>query len=100
MRLKAGVVFSVVPSVARRLHVIESIYERVCGREMVITSVSDGVHRAGSRHYTGEAFDIRTRDLEVEVVLSLVRELKAALGKSFDVVLEVDHVHVEYDPSE
>lgn len=98
MRIKSGVVFSVCASLARRLLVIEACYERVCGREMVITSACDGTHIVGSRHFTGEAIDLRTRDLEVDVALQLRRELKALLGVAFDVVLEVDHIHIEYDP--
>lgn len=98
MRLKRGVLFSIVPSLARRLQVIEALVEQVSGREMVVTCAMDGDHMSGSRHYTGEAIDIRIRDMEVADSLVLRRELKAALGKAFDVVLEVDHIHIEYDP--
>jgi hypothetical protein len=63
---------------------------------MVITSVTDGKHSANSLHYTGDAVDLRlpmqsTRD-------QIVSQLKTALGDSYDVILEVDHIHIEYDP--
>ena len=66
------------------------------GSELVLTSVCDGKHMEDSLHYQGCAFDVRTwwiagRELQV------VRELKEALGPDYDVVLEKDHIHIEYD---
>ncbi len=61
---------------------------------LVITSVSEGKHSAGSLHYVGHAFDMRLPgDPD-----TFVADLKEALGDEFDVVLEGDHVHVEYQP--
>lgn len=73
------------------------------GIPVVISSVNDGQHMSGSLHYAGRAFDFRlpsrytgsdrtNRDVQTE--------LKQALGSDFDVVLESDHFHVEYDPKE
>lgn len=65
---------------------------------LTITAVIDGTHSAGSLHYAGMAFDARTRDLppgEVQEVATLAR---AALGADFDVVVEPDHLHIEYQP--
>jgi hypothetical protein len=67
------------------------------GVDLVITAGTDGKHMVGSLHYKGMALDIRTRNIvgnEVEVLA----ELKTALGPAFDVVLEGDHIHLEYDP--
>lgn len=71
------------------------------GIPFVITSLCDGKHMDGSLHYEGGAVDIRlpskyngkaATDTEVHA------ELAAALGRAYDVVLEVDHLHVEFDP--
>lgn len=78
------------------------------GIPFVITSLCDGKHMTGSKHYEGNAFDFRLpsrytgkpqTDTEVHA------ELAAALGRSYDVVLEKDpdhpenaHIHVEFDP--
>lgn len=78
------------------------------GIPFVITSLCDGKHMEGSKHYEGNAFDFRlpsrytgkaSSDIEVHA------ELSAALGRSYDVVLEKDpdhmenaHLHVEFDP--
>ena len=62
----------------------------------VITSGLDGNHMEGSKHYIGQAIDLRTRDLTNP---SLARDkLSQSLGSDYDVVLESDHIHVEYDP--
>jgi hypothetical protein len=77
---------------------IETACQRVEGPkyEMTITSAKDGKHMVGSLHYTGNAIDIRTRDM---IFLSKVkRQITFDLGIDFDVVLENDHIHIEYDP--
>lgn len=65
------------------------------GVDVTITAGTDGCHMTGSKHYTGEALDIRLLGEHTE-------EFKAALaerlGTAYQVVLEKDHIHVEYDP--
>lgn len=69
------------------------------GYDCIVTSVNDGRHMDGSLHYVGDAFDLRTRHVESDCLKELITErLKAALGSGYDVVLEGDHIHVEYDP--
>ena len=68
------------------------------GRDAVITSVMDGKHMKGSKHYSGEAIDLRIWVLSESQVPSVVQRLEDILGESFDVVLEDTHIHVEYDP--
>jgi len=71
------------------------VKERV---ELVITSGTDGVHMQGSKHYEGLAVDIRSRTIRAENLSRFIVNLKDALGVDFDVVLENDHIHIEYDP--
>ena len=66
--------------------------------DLVVTSLSDSKHKDTSLHYRGYAVDIRTRDMKVQEVPTVVRECRIALGKAYDVVQESDHIHVEYDP--
>lgn len=68
--------------------------------EMTITSANDGNHIKGSKHYSDEAIDIRTRDMEDYKKLITVSEIKRLLGKDYDVVFEMTHIHIEYDPKE
>jgi hypothetical protein len=76
---------------------------------MVVTSVSDSFHSDDSCHYSGNAFDLRylgTRTGAINCVPaeqeaeanSWASRLRRVLGRDWDVVVEVDHIHVEYDP--
>jgi pyruvate-formate lyase-activating enzyme len=63
--------------------------------ELVITSTYEGNHGEGSLHYADDAIDMRkieARPIDGE------DKIKEKLGKDYDVVLERDHIHVEYDP--
>lgn len=68
------------------------------GSDMVITSAKDGKHHDGSLHYVGRAIDIRIWKI-ANRAQQVIAEMKAQLGPEYDVVLEEDHIHLEYDPS-
>ncbi len=53
---------------------------------------------ADSKHYTGDAYDLRTRDLSDHQIDIIVEELSVTLGDDYDIVKKSDHIHVEYDP--
>ena len=61
--------------------------------EVVITAGSDGQHMIGSRHYTGQAIDIRSFNLSDPEGFRGVFE--RALGPKFRVLLESDHIHAQ-----
>lgn len=63
-----------------------------------ITSGEDGRHSHTSKHYAGDAVDLRTRYFTAEVAREVARELSAAAGPNYDVILEDTHIHMEYHP--
>ena len=67
------------------------------GEGVTITSVLDGVHRQDSKHYIGEGIDLRTYTLGDFERLDVARAMAETLGSDYDVILEADHLHVEYD---
>lgn len=69
----------------------------VLGFDITITSANDSKHMNGSKHYEDLAYDLRTRDLSKEQTQLLAQDIKARLGPAYDVVVEKDHIHVEYD---
>ena len=98
MTLKPSVrLTGIKPELAVALMVADSVY-RDHGCLMVVTAVCDSKHSPGSLHYAGLAADLRTRDIAPETVAKIVERLKSALGMDFDVVLEADHVHLEFQP--
>lgn len=96
MMLKAGVrLLGIRPEMVVAIMVAQEVY-RANGADLAVTSVIDGTHSRASKHYTGCGVDLRTRHLQDPAKVH--RELKDALGEDFDVILEDDHIHVEYDP--
>lgn len=88
------------PQMAVAYAIVQDIY-RQFGYGATITSGNDGVHMAGSCHYTGDALDFRTKHLERTDFRVMMDEIKAALGQEFDVVIEGEgtenaHLHIEW----
>ncbi len=103
MRLKEGVsIAGVSPELVLGIFIINSVFTRYA-KDCILTSVTDGRHREGSKHYSGEAVDIRTKHLTNEEKTEITSEIARALGKDFDVILEGigtdnNHLHIEWDP--
>jgi len=76
---------------------MHAIYQRR-DKTLMLTSVADGRHSTGSLHYKGLAFDCRISNLAAGDADRVATELRVALHPLFDVVVEADHIHVEYDP--
>lgn len=90
------------PQMAVAFTIACAVYQKNTGNPYacVITSGSDGKHGPNSLHYQGKALDLRINTIMPEIRQTVVKELKWALGEQFDVVLESDHIHVEFDPKE
>ena len=67
---------------------------------VVITSSNEKVkgRKAYSRHYKNSALDFRTRLFSRERIDYIEAQLIKLLSVSYDVVVEKDHIHIEYDP--
>jgi len=105
MLLKAGVSLRCLKREIRRaLNIIEDVYINIAGHESIITSTTEGTHSPSSLHYAGQAVDIALPGAHNMYVRpggstnAVVKKLREMLGKDYDVVLEKDHIHVEYDP--
>ena len=95
MLIKAGVDISRLrPEIRKRLNEIAVIVWETEHEELVITSTYEGAHSDGSLHYANLAIDIRRKKGQEYSY----NEIKIALGDDYDVVLEADHIHIEYDP--
>lgn len=95
VKVKAGVQ-------PRNLVIMAAIANQAVGlpHEIVITSGTDGSHMVGSKHYSGEALDVRISNFpNKEAVATFARLLRLRLGGDYDVVIEADHLHIEYDPT-
>lgn len=99
MKIKDGVKLDkLTPQLVLAIAIAGQVYLDVVKKEMVITSISDGKHMKGSKHYIGNGVDTRIRDLTPLEQANVLVGLKTSLGLNYDVVLEIDHFHIEYDP--
>ena len=86
------------PQMAVAYTIASFIYQEKAGVPCVITAGSDGTHGPHSLHYEGNALDLRTKHLRPDQIHPIQVALVMALSDEFDVVLEDDHIHIEYQP--
>ena len=101
MKIKSGVkINDISTEILLAAVVAESVWKRYGVEDgITITSCRDGKHMENSKHYSGEAIDLRTWNLPSGTSPQDAAEtLSEALGDNFDVVVEPTHIHVEYDP--
>ena len=94
MLLKMGVIIAFLnPEIRTALATIDKVFETV-GEEAILTAGADGNHKVNSLHYHNDAVDLRLPykdDIE-----KVTQRLKDALGAKFYVLLEADHIHVQF----
>lgn len=97
MPIKPGVDVSVLsPQILLAIAEAREVYRRF-GVNLTITSVCDGTHSAHTLHKHGYAVDLRIWNLPADTAQLAADEISGALGTQYDVVLESDHIHVEFD---
>ena len=70
-------------------------YNLNCG----ITSLNDSKHSKTSLHYADNTADIRTKDCPARIdKAGVVKEMKSRLNHHYDIILESNHIHIEYQP--
>ena len=112
IRAKAGAAFPIVSpalfDILRALYwVAEAITLPDLPETFLITSGSegqagDGVHAATSRHYRGEAIDLRVHNFSDQpILLKFIAVLRGRLGPAFTVLHEhpgTPHAHLHIQP--
>lgn len=118
IRVKKGVVFKAfrheIMIVIQLLHYVSLFYKT----DIWITSANDSKHRENSYHYDDLAIDIRTRNLSPGAIKHITERMfvgkfmqdianvtfrypywleHEAKKRFYDVVLEKDHIHIEFD---
>ncbi len=101
IKVKDGVEFTVIAPAG---YVILEALKRIAAEEdidLVITSACDGDHSGPTDpHKTGEAYDIRSHDLDRMMKLQIVMRLVEELGDRFYAFLESpglpnEHIHIQ-----
>lgn len=66
---------------------------------VTVTSGRGGLHGEKSLHNSGHASDVRRWEFDAQLLKEkVIPKLKKKLGDQFDVVLESNHIHIEFQP--
>src|SRR4051812_710734 len=86
------------PPIWYALGIVEVVY-RINGLRCTVTSLTDGKHGENSLHAKGLAGDVRTRGLNDILLRTIHGSINSILNPlGYDIVLEKDHIHIEYQP--
>lgn len=100
--LKRGVkVGGIQPEILLAVIIGNSLFDSLHIPFIVTSGLDSSVHMTTSLHYKGQAIDIRLPSFynpTPNLDSNLTDSLRNALGEGYDVVLEKDHIHIEYDP--
>jgi len=100
MRIKPGVdINGLKPEILIALMIAQSVYQDY-GAELVLTCGVEADHSPKSLHYVGLAIDIGISSLSRSSAVKISSDLSAKLSDQFDIVLENDHIHIEFQPKE
>ena len=82
------------------LIILNALMELSKSYAIVITSANDAKHLSNSKHYTDQAFDIRSKIFTKQKKAQFVKDLQVLLGPKFTVLLESigtdnEHFHVQ-----
>jgi hypothetical protein len=99
IRIKSGLtgcrIHGLQPELILGLMVVKDVYDYI-QQDVIVTCISDSKHKNSSLHYVGFAADLSLPSADkTSVVLD---RLHINLGDDFDIVLEGDHIHVEFQP--
>ena len=94
LQFKAGVsLYGLQPEI---LWAVDRCVETWIG-DCVVTSARGDRHSTKSRHYSGLAVDLRSRNHTPEQIAATVINVRAATGNDYDFIFETNHYHLEYD---
>lgn len=85
------------PELVLALVIADQVYNDN-GKNLVITSLNDSQHSKTSLHYSGAAADLRINYFTKSQSMKVVRDLRTRLNADYDVVLEENHIHLEFQP--
>ncbi len=101
LKIKPGVQFATIAPAGARILEVLRVVARTSPHDITITSGTDGAHSGpGDPHHSGEAYDLRVRDLTEWQAQVLIGRLAGLLGASFYVLHESPgtpnaHIHIQ-----
>lgn len=85
------------PEILIAIWVADRVYEELGATQFCVTSLSDGKHKVGSKHYCGKGLDLRIWTLDEDKRKPAAERIQHRLGVGYFVLLESDHIHIQYN---
>ncbi len=85
------------PEILIAIWIAEAVYEKFGAAQFCITSLTDGKHMRGSKHYCGKGVDLRIWPLDADKRKPVAELIQHRLGATYFVLLEADHLHIQYN---
>lgn len=101
MQIKKNVrILGIRPELLLGISILDNLYYLYFGDYILITSCTEStaVHSRKSLHYSGGAVDFRRYTMDDSIEQAFILEAQISLGSEFDLVVESDHYHLEYQP--
>jgi len=101
MKCKRGVkLYGCNPEILATMAIADQIWKDLGAEGAVVTSGSEQTarHSRSSIHYNGGALDYRIKNLVESHRKMAADRLRESLTDEYDVILEADHMHVEFQP--
>lgn len=101
LKIKPGVQFATIAPAGARILEVLRVVARTSPHDITITSGTDGAHSGpGDPHHSGEAYDVRVKDLTDWQRQVLYHRLVSLLGPRFYVLYESSdtpnaHIHIQ-----
>jgi hypothetical protein len=86
------------PEITLAVLIINEAAHSIIPEIIELSSGTDRKHGPKSLHYVGYAVDFHWHGYTIGDANQLSARLLMALGPRYDVVVESDHIHVEYQP--
>lgn len=83
--------------------IADEVYGELGIKFCTLTSGTDGTHGKSSRHYIGDAIDLRTREFpnggnNSPFIDEAVLIIQKRLGNQYQVIRESNHLHLQFRP--
>ncbi len=90
-------VFNLKPEMVMAYFIACGVYNKY-GHDCILTEGTGARHSKGSQHPLGYAIDLRISNLHPEEITKITDLIRASLAGEYQVILETDHIHIEFDP--
>jgi len=85
------------PEILIAIWIADQVFAEMGADQFCITALTDGRHAIDSKHHCGKGVDLRIWGLDEDKRKPAAELIQHRLGAAYFVLLESDHLHIQYD---